>query len=177
MRNLICWCPQTHQPIDLQLFADYATLARIWSSSVRFHCPHCGADHETKVGAACLQTTLALSTARKRLCVNYRRLPGCQYAGLPNAGPLGYQTIILHPCGGPAEPVGPVGPVGTCRALYGGVDRRDKFGLWRPYRIPSPASPYSLAAMKLTTFDSDCICLTILPTSSFGSLVSERRMR
>ena len=50
-------------------------------------------------------------------------------------------------------------------------------GLWRPYRIPSPASPYSLAAMKLTTFDSDCICLTILPTSSFGSLVSERRMR
>ncbi len=60
---------------------------------------------------------------------------------------------------------------------YGGVDRRDKFGLWRPYRIPSPASPYSLAAMKLTTFDSDCICLTILPTSSFGSLVSERRMR
>ncbi len=113
----------------------------------------------------------------KRLCVNYHRLPGCQYAGLPNAGPLGYQTIILHPCGGPAEPVGPVGPVGTCRALYGGVDRRDKFGLWRPYRIPSPASPYSLAAMKLTTFDSDCICLTILPTSSFGSLVSERRMR
>jgi putative tryptophan/tyrosine transport system substrate-binding protein len=44
-------------------------------------------------------------------------------------------------------------------------------------RIPSPAWPYSLAAMKSTTFDSDCICLTILPTSSFGSLVSERRMR
>src|SRR6266404_9831866 len=36
---------------------------------------------------------------------------------------------------------------------------------------------YSLAAMKATTFDSDCICPTILPTSSFGSLVSERRMR
>jgi hypothetical protein len=59
MRDLICWCPQTQRPIDLQLFTDYATLARIWSSSVRFHCPHCGADHETKVGAACLQTTLA----------------------------------------------------------------------------------------------------------------------
>src|SRR5205823_4680472 len=27
--------------------------------SARFHCLHCGADHETKVGAACLQTTLA----------------------------------------------------------------------------------------------------------------------
>ena len=40
-----------------------------------------------------------------------------------------------------------------------------------------PAWPYSLAAMKATTFDSDCICLMILPTSSFGSLVSERRMR
>ena len=59
MRNLICWCPQTHKPIDLQLFTDYATLARIWSSSVRFDCPHCGGDHETKVAAACLQTTLA----------------------------------------------------------------------------------------------------------------------
>jgi hypothetical protein len=59
MRNLICWCPQTQRSIDLQLFTDYATLARIWSSSVRFHCPHCGANHETKVGAACLQTTLA----------------------------------------------------------------------------------------------------------------------
>src|SRR5215471_2062014 len=59
MRNLICWCPQTHQSIDLQLFTDYVTLARIWSSSVRFHCSHCGADHETTVGAACLQTTLA----------------------------------------------------------------------------------------------------------------------
>jgi hypothetical protein len=58
MRNLICWCPQTQRPIDLQLLTDYATLARIWSSSVRFHCQHCGADHETKVGA-CLQTTLA----------------------------------------------------------------------------------------------------------------------
>ncbi len=36
MRNLICWCPQTHQPIDLQLYTDYATLARIWSSSGRY---------------------------------------------------------------------------------------------------------------------------------------------
>src|SRR6516164_9170293 len=55
-------------------------------------------------------------------------------------------------------------------SLYGGVDRRDKLGLWRPYRIPSPASPYSLAATKPTTFDSDCICLMILPTSSCGRL-------
>src|SRR5258705_7242570 len=54
--------------------------------------------------------------------------------------------------------------------LRRGVDRRDKFVL-------SPAWSYSLAAMKLTTFDSDCICLTILPTSSFGNSVSERRMR
>ena len=59
MRNLVCWCPQTQRPIDLQLFTDFVTLARIWSSSVRFHCPHCGADHETKVGAAWLQTMLA----------------------------------------------------------------------------------------------------------------------
>src|SRR5262245_47644769 len=63
MRNLICWCPQTQRPIDLQLFTDYVTLARIWSSSVRFYCPHCGADHETKVSAACLQTTLGRSAS------------------------------------------------------------------------------------------------------------------
>ena len=63
MRDLICWCPRTQRPIDLQLFTDYATLARIWSNSVRFHCPHCGADHETKVGAACLQTTLARTSS------------------------------------------------------------------------------------------------------------------
>ena len=75
-----------------------------------------------------------------------------------------FQLIELHSV--PASH----GPISVYR-------RRDKFGLWRPYRIPSPGSPYSWAAMKLTTFDSDCICLTILPTSSFGSLVSERRMR
>jgi hypothetical protein len=63
MRNLICWCPQTQQPIDLQVYTDYATLARIWSLSVRFHCPHCGAEHATTVGAACLQTTLARTSS------------------------------------------------------------------------------------------------------------------
>ena len=36
---------------------------------------------------------------------------------------------------------------------------------------------YSLTAMKPTTFDSPCICRMILPTSSFGSLASDRRMR
>jgi len=63
MRKLICRCPQTQQPVDLQLYTDYATLARIWSNSVRFECPHCGAEHETKVGAAWLEDTLALETS------------------------------------------------------------------------------------------------------------------
>jgi acyl carrier protein len=49
MRNLIGWCPETRQPIDLQLYVDDATLARIWSNPVRFQCPHCGVRHETKV--------------------------------------------------------------------------------------------------------------------------------
>jgi acyl carrier protein len=49
MRNLIGWCPETRQPIDLQLYVDDATLARIWSKLVRFQCPHCGVKHETKV--------------------------------------------------------------------------------------------------------------------------------
>jgi predicted RNA-binding Zn-ribbon protein involved in translation (DUF1610 family) len=63
MRNLICWCPETQQPVNLQIYTDYVTLALIWSNSVRFECPHCGAKHETKVGAACLQTTLARSSS------------------------------------------------------------------------------------------------------------------
>jgi acyl carrier protein len=49
MRNLIGWCPETRQPIDLQLYVDDATLSRIWSNLVRFRCPHCGVKHETRV--------------------------------------------------------------------------------------------------------------------------------
>ena len=49
MRNLIGWCPETRQPIDLQLYVDDTTLARTWSNAVRFQCPHCGVKHETKV--------------------------------------------------------------------------------------------------------------------------------
>ena len=49
MRNLIGLCPETRQPIDLQLHVDDATLALIWSNAVRFQCPQCGAEHETKV--------------------------------------------------------------------------------------------------------------------------------
>jgi acyl carrier protein len=49
MRNLIGWCPETRQSIDLQLYVDDATLAHIWSNAVRFRCPHCGVKHETRV--------------------------------------------------------------------------------------------------------------------------------
>jgi hypothetical protein len=55
MLNLICRCPKTQQPIDLQLYTDSVSLALIWSNPVRFQCPHCGTDHETKVGAAHLE--------------------------------------------------------------------------------------------------------------------------
>jgi hypothetical protein len=50
MRNLIGWCPETRQPIDLHLYVDDATLSRVWCKSMRFQCPHCGIEHETKVG-------------------------------------------------------------------------------------------------------------------------------
>ena len=53
LRSLICRCLVTHQPVDLHFYADYATLARIGSNTVRFQCPHCGAEHETKLAAAC----------------------------------------------------------------------------------------------------------------------------
>ena len=65
MRKHICRCPQTQQPVDLQLYTDYATLARIWSNSVRFECPHCGTQHETKVGAAWLEDTLSRTSSNE----------------------------------------------------------------------------------------------------------------
>jgi hypothetical protein len=49
MRSLNGWCPETRQPVDLQVYVDDATLARIWSNVLRFQCPHCGTKHETKV--------------------------------------------------------------------------------------------------------------------------------
>ena len=36
LRSLVCPCPATQQPVDLQIYADYATLTRIVSNSVRF---------------------------------------------------------------------------------------------------------------------------------------------
>jgi hypothetical protein len=63
MPNLICWCPETQQPVNLQIYTDYVTLALIWSNPVRFECPHCAAKHETTVGAAGLQTTLARTSS------------------------------------------------------------------------------------------------------------------
>ena len=65
MRKLVCRCPETQRPVDLQLYTDYVTLARIWSNSLRFQCPQCGAKHETNVGAAWLEDTLGrINTAR-----------------------------------------------------------------------------------------------------------------
>ena len=65
MRKLICRCPESQQPVDLELYTDYATLARIGSNSLRFQCPHCGAEHVTNVEAAWLEDTLeGISTAR-----------------------------------------------------------------------------------------------------------------
>ena len=65
MRNVIGWCPETRQPIDLQFYVDDATLARIWSNAVRFQCPHCGVRHETKVERLASRP-LALEPARKK---------------------------------------------------------------------------------------------------------------
>jgi len=52
LRSLVCPCPATQQPVDLQIYADYATLTRIVSNSVRFRCPYCGTHHKTQVAAA-----------------------------------------------------------------------------------------------------------------------------
>jgi hypothetical protein len=59
MHDLICRCPKAQQPIDLQLYTDGVSLALMWSNPVRFQCPHCGTEHETKVGEAHLGRSLA----------------------------------------------------------------------------------------------------------------------
>ena len=62
MRSLICRCLSTQHPVDLQLYADHATPARIRFNSVRFQCPHCGLEHETNVAEAWLEDTLVLES-------------------------------------------------------------------------------------------------------------------
>jgi hypothetical protein len=57
MHDLICRCPKAQQPIDLQLYTDGVSLALMWSNPVRFQCPHCGTEHETKVGEAHFNTS------------------------------------------------------------------------------------------------------------------------
>ena len=49
LRSLVGRCLATQQLVDLQIYADCTTLARIWSNSIRFQCPHCSAEHETKL--------------------------------------------------------------------------------------------------------------------------------
>lgn len=49
MRSLTAWCRETRQPVDLHLYVDDATLARIWFNVLHFQCPHCGTKHETEV--------------------------------------------------------------------------------------------------------------------------------
>ena len=66
MRSLTGWCPMMQQAVDLQIYADYATLTRIRSNSVRFRCPHCGGEeHESNVGAAYLEPPRYLPSETK----------------------------------------------------------------------------------------------------------------
>jgi endogenous inhibitor of DNA gyrase (YacG/DUF329 family) len=64
VENLTCHCPETGKSVELQFETDGASLARIWSSPVRFQCPHCGKEHETKVGAAFVENVVARASSR-----------------------------------------------------------------------------------------------------------------
>jgi acyl carrier protein len=67
MRRLTGRCPATQQSVDLQIYADYATLTRIRSNSVRFQCPHCGGEeHESIVGAAYLEPSCRTSPSETK---------------------------------------------------------------------------------------------------------------
>jgi hypothetical protein len=112
MRNLICWCPETQQPINLQIYTDYATLARIWSNLVRFQCPQCGAEHETKVGAACLQTTLGRTASNEAHEAPARRAvsgDNLMQGGTNVAGTLGFDPAARRPALAP-----PPSPKASC---------------------------------------------------------------
>jgi len=59
MEKLICHCPRTGQPVEMTFEIDGDSLARVWSKPLRFHCPHCGGEHESKVGATYVENVLA----------------------------------------------------------------------------------------------------------------------
>ena len=67
LRSLTCLCPASQRQVDLQVYADHATLARIRFNSVRFQCPHCGGEHETKVGAARQDGRLAQASSSREV--------------------------------------------------------------------------------------------------------------
>jgi hypothetical protein len=65
MENLTCRCRETGKSVDLQFKTDGESLARIWSSPVRFQCSHCGKYHEAMVGAAYVENVLARDCIRR----------------------------------------------------------------------------------------------------------------
>ena len=66
LRSLICRCVACQHAVDLRVYTDYATLARISSNLVRFRCPHCSVEHETKMGAVCPEVLLLERHQAKR---------------------------------------------------------------------------------------------------------------
>jgi acyl carrier protein len=85
MRSLIGWCPEARQPVDLQLYIDDATLARIWSNVLRFQCPHCGTKHETKVERLASKPFSLEPPQTKRT--------RHQHTGVAGAMQVGYQRV------------------------------------------------------------------------------------
>jgi hypothetical protein len=66
LRSLICRCVACQHAVDLRVYTEYATLARISSNLVRFRCPHCSVEHETKMGAVCPEVLLIERHQAKR---------------------------------------------------------------------------------------------------------------
>jgi hypothetical protein len=91
LRSLICRCPATQQPVDLQVYADYATLTRIRSNSVRFRCPHCGAQHETQVAVARPEAIWVKPQQANRASISMRRQTICDVGEQRAAAGIGSQ--------------------------------------------------------------------------------------
>jgi hypothetical protein len=59
MPQLRMQCPKTHRTFDSHVILDPWSLAKVWTSTIKATCPHCGEVHRLSVREAYMDTVLA----------------------------------------------------------------------------------------------------------------------